>query len=48
VVVIQHPSARVQYSLEETTKPDLADILAKFLKDHAPRLSRRKGRTLRR
>ena len=48
VVVIQHPSARVQYSLAETTKPDLADILAKFLKDHAPRLSRRKGRTLRR
>jgi predicted GTPase len=31
VIRIRKPSTRVQYSLEETTKPDLTDILHKFL-----------------
>jgi predicted GTPase len=36
LVHIKKPSVRVQYSLEETTKPDLADVLHKFLvKAHA-------------
>jgi predicted GTPase len=31
VVRIRKPATRVRYSLEETTKPDLADLLHKFL-----------------
>ncbi len=32
IITINRPSVRVQYSLAETTKPDLADILNEFLK----------------
>jgi predicted GTPase len=32
IITIKKPSVRVQYSLAETTKPDLADILNDFLK----------------
>jgi predicted GTPase len=31
IIHIKKPSVRVQYSLEETTKPDLEDVLVKFL-----------------
>jgi predicted GTPase len=31
IVRIDRPSTRVQYTLSETTRPDLADILEKFL-----------------
>ena len=31
IIQIKKPSVRVQYALEETTKPDLEDVLAKFL-----------------
>lgn len=31
VIHIKKPSVRVQYTLEETTKPDLEDVLIKFL-----------------
>jgi len=31
VIHIKKPSVRVRYSLEETTKPDLEDVLTKFL-----------------
>ncbi len=31
IIHIKKPSTRVQYSLEETTKPDLEDVLHKFL-----------------
>jgi len=31
VIAITKPSTRVQYSLEETTSPDLAEVLRKFL-----------------
>ena len=44
VVEIKKPSTRVEYALNETTKPDLSDILHKFLRKartHAFR--RRKG-----
>ena len=31
IIDIKKPSTRVQYSLEENTKPDLSDVLHKFL-----------------
>ena len=44
VVNIRKPSTRVEYVLDETTKPDLTDILKKFLrKERAHALRRRKG-----
>ncbi len=43
IINIKKPSVRVQYSLEEVTKPDLQDVLDKFLiKEHA-RSFHRKG-----
>jgi predicted GTPase len=43
IINIKKPSVRVQYSLEEITKPDLQDVLDKFLiKEHA-RSFHRKG-----
>jgi len=44
VVKILKPSTRVQYVLDETTKPDLTDILRKFLdRKRAPATRRRKS-----
>jgi predicted GTPase len=43
IINIKKPSARVQYSLEEITKPDLGDVLNKFLVKKHVRASRRKG-----
>jgi len=31
VIHIRKPSVRVEYALEETTKPDMEDVLTKFL-----------------
>jgi predicted GTPase len=42
IISINKPSVRVQYSLAETTKPDLADVLDGFLKKKPKRASRRK------
>lgn len=43
IINIKKPSVRVQYSLEEVTKPDLQDVIDKFLiKEHA-RSFHRKG-----
>jgi predicted GTPase len=42
IINIKKPSVRVQYSLEEVTKPDLQDVLDKFLiKEHARSFHRR-------
>ncbi|MBM2840401.1 MAG: GTPase-like protein [Bacteroidetes bacterium] len=42
IIHIKKPSVRVQYSLEEVTKPDLQDVLDKFLiKEHARSFHRR-------
>jgi predicted GTPase len=43
VLRIEKPSVRVQYSLAETTKPDLADVLTEFLASARKRGSRRKA-----
>jgi predicted GTPase len=43
IINIKKPSARVQYSLEEITKPDLGDVLNKLLVKKHVRASRRKG-----
>jgi len=44
IINIRKPSVRVQYSLEEVTKPDLADVLHKFLlKERAHSFHRRKA-----
>jgi len=37
IIKMNKPSVRVQYSLEESTKPDLPDILNGFVKKHVPR-----------
>lgn len=43
IIHIKKPSVRVQYTLEETTKPDLKDVLDKFvLKEQARSLHRKK------
>jgi len=42
IITINKPSVRVQYSLAETTKPDLAEILNGFLKKKWKRATRRK------
>ncbi len=42
IISINKPSVRVQYSLAETTKPDLADILNDFMKKQRKRVVRRK------
>ncbi len=43
VIQITKPSTRVQYSLEETTRPDLADVLQRFLqKTKGARAARKK------
>jgi predicted GTPase len=42
IITIDKPSVRVQYSLSETTKPDLAEILDGFLKKKRKRVARRK------
>jgi len=42
ILRIRKPSTRVQYSLEETTKPDLSDILHKFLHIEQAHAFRRK------
>ena len=42
IIRIKKPSTRVQYSLEELTKPDLSDILHKFLHRELARSSRRR------
>ncbi len=44
IINIKKPSTRVQYSLQETTKPDLADILHKFLQNARTRAVQRKKR----
>ena len=42
ILHIRKPSTRVEYSLDETTKPDLADVLHKFLhKERAQAFKRR-------
>jgi predicted GTPase len=44
IIHIKKPSVRVQYSLEELTKPDLEDVLNKFLlKERAQAFHRRGG-----
>jgi predicted GTPase len=44
IIHIKKPSVRVQYSLEELTKPDLEDVLTKFLlKERAQAFHRRGG-----
>ena len=42
ILMIRKPSVRVRYSLEEVTRPDLAEVLQKFLQTKRPR-STRKG-----
>jgi predicted GTPase len=42
VVNIQKPSTRVEYVLDELTKPDMADILQAFLRTHRGRTPRRR------
>ena len=42
ILKMRMPSARVTYALEETTKPDLGDVLNKFLLKHRPRSVRRR------
>jgi predicted GTPase len=42
IISIKKPSVRVQYSLAETTKPDLADILNDFMKKQRKRVTRKK------
>jgi predicted GTPase len=39
IIQIQKPSTRVFYSLQEIGKPDLAMVLADFLKTHCPTLA---------
>jgi predicted GTPase len=41
IIKIEKPSARVQYSLKENTKPDLADVLNEFWTKRRRRSSRR-------
>jgi predicted GTPase len=41
ILTINKPSVRVQYSLAEATKPDLAEILDDFLKKHPKKRPRR-------
>lgn len=44
IIHIKKPSVRVQYALEELTKPDLEDVLTKFLlKERAQAFHRRGG-----
>jgi|WetSurMetagenome_2_1015567.scaffolds.fasta_scaffold51214_1 predicted GTPase len=44
IISIKKPSVRVQYTLEETTKPDLQDVLDKFLlKENARSFHRKKA-----
>ena len=42
IITIEKPSVRVQYALEETTKPDLAELLDAFLDKKLPRRKRTK------
>jgi predicted GTPase len=42
IITIDKPSVRVQYSLAETTKPDLAEILNDFLKKRKKRGTKKK------
>jgi len=42
ILKMRMPSARVTYALEETTKPDLDDVLSKFLQKHRARSVRRR------
>ena len=42
IITIEKPSVRVQYTLEETTKPDLAELLDAFLDKKLPRRKRTK------
>jgi predicted GTPase len=42
IIKIDKPSVRVQYSLAETTKPDLAEILNNFLKKRKKRGTKKK------
>ncbi len=42
IIKIDKPSVRVQYSLAETTKPDLAEILDDFLKKRKKRGTKKK------
>jgi len=42
IIRLRKPSTRVQYVLEETTKPDLSDILHKFLRVEQAHAFRRK------
>jgi predicted GTPase len=42
VITIKKPSVRVTYALQETTKPDLAEILDGFIAKHLTRRSRKK------
>lgn len=43
IIHIKKPSVRVQYSLEEVTKPDLEDVLNKFLLKEQARSFHRRG-----
>ena len=43
IINIKKPSVRVQYSLEEITKPDLQDVLDKFMIKEQARSFHRKG-----
>ncbi len=42
VITIKKPSVRVTYALQETTKPDLAEILDGFIAKHLTRRSRKR------
>ncbi len=42
IITIDKPSVRVQYSLSETTKPDLAEILDEFLQKRKKKGTRKK------
>jgi len=42
IISIEKPSVRVQYSLEEMTKPDLGDIIGRFWEKRKKRRTSRK------
>jgi len=39
VIKLDKPSLRVTYEVEELTRPGLAEMLAKFTREHEPELA---------
>jgi predicted GTPase len=37
LIPLPHPYCRVQYELKEISQPDVAQVVEKFLREHAPR-----------